>query len=209
MDPYGDREIPDPHPSRNGQHPVFCEPQSGTPMMKNHRADKLFRNAELWLQEAEILRGILLECNLTEEIKWRQPCYTHDGKNICILQRMKGFPALLFFKGALLKDPHDLLQKQGPNSRIGYRICFTSADEIKQVANLVKDYADEAIEIENAGLKIEMEKSLEYPPELTCILEMDPDFETAFKKLTPGRQRGYILHFSSAKQSKTRTKRID
>ncbi len=177
--------------------------------MKNHRADKLFRNAELRSQEAEILRGILLECNLTEEIKWRQPCYTHGGKNICILQRMKSFLALLFFQGAFLKDPHDLLQKQGPNSRIGYRICYTSTDEVKQVANLIKDYVDEAIEIEDAGFKIEVEKNLEYPPELSCIFRMDPDFETAFKKLTPGRQRGYILHFSNAKQSKTRTKRID
>jgi len=178
-------------------------------MVKNPESDKSFADARLWQQEAETLREILLECGLTEELKWRQPCYTHDGRNICIIQRMKDVLALLFFKGALLKDADGVLEVQGPNSRAGYRMRFTRVADVSRMAGSVKAFVREAIEIERAGLKVEPAADPDYPAELSNRLEEGAQFKAAFGALTPGRQRGYILHFSDAKQSKTRAARIE
>ncbi len=178
-------------------------------MTKNPKADKLFSNAKNWVGEANLLREILLECDLTEEIKWRSPCYIHNGKNICIIQRMAGFLSLLFFKGALLKDPDDLLEPQGPHSRVGYRMRFTNVEDVLTAAKSIKAYVQEAIEIEQAGLKVEPQNDFKYPGELVEKFDADPDFRSAFNNLSPGRQRGYIMHFSNAKKSETRAARIE
>ncbi|MDE3001563.1 MAG: DUF1801 domain-containing protein [Gemmatimonadota bacterium] len=171
--------------------------------------DEVFLNATRWLQEAEALRQILLDCDLTEALKWGKPCYAHDGKNICIIQSMKDFLALLFFKGALLKDPDGLLERQGPNSRSGFRMRFTSVQEVARMAKSIKAFVNEAIEVERAGLKVERATKFDYPEELLDRFVDDPDFKTAFDRLTPGRQRGYVLHFSGARLSKTRAARIE
>ena len=171
--------------------------------------DKLFSNARLWREEASELREVLLECGLTEELKWRSPCYTSGGKNICIIQRMKDFLALLFFKGALLQDPDGILEVQGAYSREGYRVRFTSVQDVDRLADSVRACVREAIAVEQAGLKVETPPDLEYPQELTDKLDEDPDLGAAFDALTPGRRRGYVLHVAAAKQSKTRTARVD
>jgi uncharacterized protein YdeI (YjbR/CyaY-like superfamily) len=123
--------------------------------MVENTLDKSFGNATRWRQEALELRKVLLKCDLTEELKWGKPCYTHGGKNICIIQRMSDFLALLFFKGALLKDPAKLLEVQGPNSRAGYRMRFTGVQDVARAAKTINAYAREAIEVEKAGLKVE------------------------------------------------------
>ncbi len=178
-------------------------------MTKNPKVNRLFSNAKDWVGEANLLREILLECNLTEEIKWRSPCYTYNGKNICIIQRMGSFLSLMFFKCVLLKDPDDLLEPQGIHSRAGYLICFTKVEDVLTAENCIKAYVQEAIEIEQADLKVEIESDNKYPEELSDTFHADPDYRTAFNKLSPGRQRGYIMHFSDAKRSKTRTARIE
>ena len=175
---------------------------------ENSKLERAFAAARLWRQEAIELRKILAENGLTEELKWGKPCYTYDGKNICIIQRMNGFLALLFFKGALLKDPDHVLQVQGANSRSGYRMRFTSVRDVAKLAKSVKAYVREAIEVEKAGLKVQGASALEYPEELVDRLAEDPELNAAFDKLTPGRKRGYVLHFAEAKQSKTRVARI-
>lgn len=177
---------------------------------RNPDVDELFGQATRWRLEALALREILLECGLTEELKWSKPCYTHDGKNICIIQRMKGFLALMFFKGALLEDPDGVLEVQGAHSRSGYRLRYTSVDDVETKAKSVEALVRAAIAIEKAGLKVEPAAGkLEYPRELRDKFAEDPALEAAFERLTPGRQRGYILHFSDAKQAKTRAARID
>lgn len=178
-------------------------------MNQNSKLEKSFGNARLWRQEANELRKILVRTGLTEELKWGKPCYTHDGKNICIIQRMNGFLALLFFKGALLKDPENLLEVQGANSRGGYRMRFTSVQDVAKMTKSVKAYVREAIETEKAGLQVEKPSDLEYPEELVHKFAEDSELRAAFDKLTPGRKRGYVLHFSDAKQSKTRVARIE
>ena len=157
----------------------------------------------------DALREILLEGGLTEELKWGKPCYTYDGRNICIIQGMNDFLALLFFKGALLKDPDDILKRQGANSRAGYRMPFTSVRDVVRVAKSINAYAREAIEVEKIGLKVKHGTSVEYPAEIIDKLDEDPDFKAAFDGLTPGRQRGYILLISGATQSKTRAARVE
>ena len=166
-------------------------------------------NSGEWRQETDKLRAILRGCSLTEEWKWRTHCYAHDGRNICIIQRMKDFLALLFFKGALLKNPDGALERQGPNSQAGYRMRFTSVQDVARRANRIRACVREAIEIEKAGLRVEQATDLEYPEELIGRFDDDPDFQAAFDRLTPGRQRGYVLHFSGARQSRTRAARIE
>ncbi|MGB5737847.1 MAG: DUF1801 domain-containing protein [Woeseia sp.] len=178
-------------------------------MAKNQRLNKNFLEARLWRQEGHALREVLLETRLSEELKWGKPCYTHDGKNICIIQRMKDYLALLFFKGALLKDPYKVLEVQGPNSRAGYRMRFTSIQDVARLKRAIKACVREAIAVEAAGLKVAKAKAPGYPAELLEKFAGDPDFKAAFSKLTPGRQRGYVLHFSEAKQANTRIRRID
>jgi len=179
------------------------------PAAKNPTIDRSFSQARDWRLEAGRLREILLASSLTEELKWGKPCYTHDGKNVCIIQRMKGFLALLFFKGALLSDPDGVLEVQGPHSRAGYRMRFTSVEDVERMKKIVKAYVREAIAVEEAGLKVEKGGDLVYPQELTDAFDADAEFKVAFENLTAGRQRGYVLHFSDAKQSKTRVARIE
>ena len=175
----------------------------------NPEVERAIGGSSRWREEASTLREILLECGLTEELKWRKPCYVHEGKNICIIQEMKHFLALLFFKGALLKDPDGLLERQGPNSRSGFRMRFTGVGEVTEAAGSIRAYVREAIQIEEAGLAVEKGTDPEYPDELVERFNADPDFRAAFERLTPGRQRFYVIHFSSAKKSQTRAARIE
>lgn len=171
--------------------------------------DTYLDHAELWPDEIRAIRPVLLGCDLTEEIKWGKPCYSHGGSNIVILQEMKEFLALMFFKGALLGDDAGILESQGPNSRSAKRIELTSVDDVQRLADTVAAYVEEAIDIEVAGLQVPPAPAEDFVEELQVRLDEDPEFETAFRSLTPGRQREYNLHFSSAKQSSTREARID
>ena len=178
-------------------------------MPRNPKLDPLFDRAKLWKDEAAALREILLGCGLTEALKWRSPCYVHEGKNVCIVQRMKDFLSLLFFGGGLLKDPDHLLEPQGPGSRVGYRMRFTSVRDVERAAGSIAAYIEEAIGIAESGRRVEMPAEVELPEELTARFADDPEYEAAFERLTPGRKRGYALHFAAAKQSKTRAARIE
>jgi uncharacterized protein YdeI (YjbR/CyaY-like superfamily) len=171
--------------------------------------DTYLDHAELWPDEIRTLRPVLLDCELTEEIKWGKPCYSHNGRNIVILQEMKGFLALMFFKGALLGDDAGILESQGPNSRSAKRIELTSVDDVQRLADTIAAYVEEAIDVEVAGLEVPTAPAEDFVEELQRRLDEDPEFETAFRSLTPGRQREYNLHVSSAKQAATRESRID
>ena len=164
-----------------------------------------------WQEILTELRKIVLTSELTEEIKWGVPCYTVEGKNIFLLSAFKNYAAISFFKGALLKDPHHVLEKPGANSQASRVFKFTSLTQLEGLEKVVKTYIEEAIKIEKAGLAVPYKKAgdFEIPEELQLKFEEDPDFKAAFEALTPGRQRGYVLHFSQAKQSKTRTTRIE
>jgi uncharacterized protein YdeI (YjbR/CyaY-like superfamily) len=176
-------------------------PLGGTPDCKVHS----------WEEPMKELRRILLDTELTEEVKWSVPCYTYDGSNVLILSAFKDYCSLNFFKGVLLKDPEDWLVKPGPNTQASRLIRFTTVDEVLENEAIIKAYIEEAIAVEKAGLEVEYKATSDYdfPDELISAFEDDPAFESAFEALTPGRQRGYLLHFSSAKQSKTRTRRIE
>jgi uncharacterized protein YdeI (YjbR/CyaY-like superfamily) len=154
------------------------------------------------------LRSILLSCGLTEEIKWGKPCYSHEGRNIVILQEMKAFLALMFFKGALLSDSEGVLEEQGPNSRSARRIRFTSVGDVARLANTVKTYIDEAIDVEEVGLEVGPAPELVLAYELPNRLDEDSAFKAAFEELTPGRRRECNLYFSDGKQAKTREARV-
>jgi uncharacterized protein YdeI (YjbR/CyaY-like superfamily) len=171
--------------------------------------DDYIARSEQWPEEMTALRPILLGCGLTEEIKWGKPCYTHDGSNIVILQEMKGFLAIMFFKGALLSDPEGVLEQQGPNSRSARRIRFTSVVEVHRLADTVKAYLDEAINVERKGLTLDPGPGLVLVDELQQQLDQDAALEAAFEALTPGRRREYNLYFSGAKQATTRVLRIE
>ncbi|MBI1389443.1 MAG: hypothetical protein GC154_13450 [bacterium] len=163
-----------------------------------------------WREELLKLRAILLGCGLTEELKWKMPCYTFEKRNVVILSAFKDFCSINFVKGVLLKDPANLLTKPGENTQAGRLIRFTSVQQIDELEPAVKDYLQEAIEVEKAGLKAPIQKNPEpIPDELQQKLDENPALKTAFFALTPGRQRGYILHFSQPKQSKTRVSRIE
>ncbi len=162
-----------------------------------------------WRQELKMLRQIVLETDLSEEIKWGVPVYTHNGKNIVTINALKESANLGFFKGALLSDKHNLLQQQG-NLQSGRIVKFTNANDIEKVRDVLKTYVLEAIEIEESGKKVEFKKNPEpIPNELLQAFEQDFSFKKAFYELTPGRQRGYIIHFSQPKQSHTRIDRIE
>ncbi len=173
------------------------------------KVDAYIDRSTKWPEVMTRLRPILAGCGLTEEIKWGKPCFSQDGHNIVIFQEMKEFLALMFFKGALLSDPDGILEEQGPNSRSALRICFRSIDDANRLADTVKAYVEEAIDVEEAGLQVAPAPVLPPPEELQNRLETDPAFKAAFEALTPGRQREYNLYFSDAKQSKTRTARVD
>jgi uncharacterized protein YdeI (YjbR/CyaY-like superfamily) len=176
----------------------------------NPKVDVFLRKAGKWREEFEELRRIILGFPLTEELKWGKPCYTFQESNILIIQGFKEFCALLFAKGALLKDAEGILVKPGESTQAARRIEFTSAREITGMKAVLKGYIREAIEAEKAGLKVEFKKNPEpVPEELRKRLDEDRALKKAFHVLTPGRQRGYILYFSAAKQPKTREARIE
>ncbi len=162
-----------------------------------------------WKVELETLRQIIMECGLTEELKWGIPCYTVDGKNVAIVSAFKDYASLSFFKGALLTDKHKMLYRRSESSQSVRLIKFTNIDQITQSRDNLKDYILEAVKIEKSGKKIESQKNPEpIPDELLQAFEDDPAFKKAFYALTPGRQRGYTIYFSQPKQSQTRTGRI-
>jgi uncharacterized protein YdeI (YjbR/CyaY-like superfamily) len=175
---------------------------------RNPKVGEYLRKATKWQKEMKKLRRIILDCRLTEELKWGKPCYTFQESNIVIIQGFKEFCALLFCKGALLKDPKGILKKFGWQA--ARRIPFTNVREIVEMEPILKAYIYEAIEAERAGLKVNFKKDPEpIPKELQNKLDEIPALKTAFQALTPGRQRGYILYFSGAKQSKTRESRVE
>lgn len=176
----------------------------------NPKVDWFFAEAEQWKQEFETLRRICLDCGLTEELKWGHPCYTFKRKNIVLIHGFKEYCALLFHKGVLLKDPDQILIQQTKNVQSARQIRFTNVQEIRDREAALKAYIHEAIEVEKSGLKVDFKKKREsVPDELQKKFEEFPELEKAFFELTPGRQRGYILHFSQPKQSKTREARIE
>ncbi len=172
------------------------------------KVDEEFQSATLWRAEALALRKILLGCDLSEIYKWNKPCYAHDGDNIAIIQRFKDFLSLMFFKGALMKDPEGLLKSQGENTRSALRLEFSSADDIASKEAAIRALVADAIRVAKAGLKVEQAEPPDYPEELIAAMEQDPELQEAFEELTPGRQRSYLLHISAAKQSATRVSRI-
>lgn len=180
-------------------------------MEKNRKVDALISHVKQWREEYEELRRIILDFSLTEEVKWRHPCYTLDGKNIVLMHGFKEYCALLFFKGALLKDHMGILVQQTENVQAERQLRFSSVDEIVEMEPVVKAYIEEAIQVEKAGLKVEYKKTKEFnmPEEFETKLEEDPQLKSAFEALTPGRQRAYLLYFSNAKQSKTRVSRVE
>lgn len=163
-----------------------------------------------WPEELRYLRSLVLDCGLTEELKWGVPCYTYQNKNILIVSAFRDFCAISFFKGSLLSDPHHILEKPGENSQATRYIKFKSLRDIVEMESVLKASIFEAVKIEKAGLKVNFKKNPEpIPDELQQKLDEDPFFKTAFEELTPGRQRGYILYFSQPKQSGTRVARVE
>ncbi len=177
-----------------------CE-LGGTPKCKVHN----------WTEELENLRSIVLDSGLLEDVKWGVPCYTLDGKNVLIVSAFKDYCSISFFKGVLLKDPEKILEKQGPNSQSDRSIRFTAIDQIHNQKSIIKTYIQEAIEVEKKGLKVDFKAKdeLVYPEELISKFEELPALQKSFEALTPGRKRGYILHFTQPKQSATRISRIE
>jgi uncharacterized protein YdeI (YjbR/CyaY-like superfamily) len=175
------------------------------------RVDEFFAKSKHWREEYGVLREIVLGTGLTEELKWGHPCYTLEGKNVVLIHGFKEYCAILFMKGALMKDPKGMLIKQTANVQSGRQARFTSTPEIRKAASALKAYVREAMELEKAGKKVEYKKTsdFEMPAELKKKLRAAPALKTAFKALTPGRQRQYLLYFSSAKQSATREARIE
>ncbi len=173
--------------------------------------DFYFNKANTWQEEIEELRTIVLSSDLDERLKWGCPCYALEEKNIVLIHTFKEYCALLFFKGSLLKDPKNILIQQTENVQAARQMRFTSLQEIKKLKTAIKAYIKEAIAVEKSGQKVEMKKTTEFamPDEFKQVLKEDAALKKAFNALTPGRQRGYLLHFSSAKQSKTREVRIE
>jgi len=172
---------------------------------------EFFFKKQKWQEEFALLRTIILDCGLTEELKWGQPCYTLDKTNIVLMHGFKEYCALLFFKGALLKDSKGILIQQTENVQAARQIRFTSAQQIEKMKATIKAYIKEAIAVEKSGVKVPMKKTKEFamPDEFKHALTEIPGLKKAFQALTPGRQRGYLLYFSSAKQTKTREARVE
>ena len=177
----------------------------------NPKVDAFLSEDKKWREEYEKLRNIVLDCELTEEFKWMHPCYTFEEKNIVLIHGFKEYCALLFIKGALLKDAHGILIQQTENVQAGRQIRFTNVQEIVDMETILKAYIHEDIEVEKAGLEVNFKKNIEFivPEEFQKKLDETPALKTAFEALTPGRQRAYILYFSEPKQSKTRESRIE
>jgi uncharacterized protein YdeI (YjbR/CyaY-like superfamily) len=177
----------------------------------NSAVDAYLGRTEKWLKEFVRLRTIVLDCGLTEEMKWGHPCYTLGNNNIVLMHGFKEYCALLFFKGALLKDPHGILIQQTKNTQAARQIRFTNAQEIVKMESILKATIHEAIEVEKAGLKVVFQKNTElvFPEEFQLQLDQNSALKAAFNALTPGRQKAYNLHFSAPKQSKTREARVE
>ena len=177
----------------------------------NPKVDFYFSKAKKWQEEIKKLRMIVLDCELTEELKWGCPCYTHKNSNIVLIHVFKEYCALLFFKGAMLKDTHSILVQQTENVQAARQIRFTNIREIVKLEKTLKAHIYEAVEVERAGLKVNLKKTKEYkvPEEFQKKLDKNRALKTAFQALTPGRQRGYLLYFSAPKQTKTRESRIE
>jgi uncharacterized protein YdeI (YjbR/CyaY-like superfamily) len=176
----------------------------------NPKVDFYFDKATQWQEEIKKLRAIALDCGLNEELKWGCPCYLFEKRNIVLIHVFKEYCAFLFFKGALLKDTDGILIQQTKNVQVARQIRFTTVREIVKMAATLKAYIYQAIEVEKAGVKVTLKKSTEFdiPEEFQKKLDKVRGLKTAFHALTPGRQRGYLLYFSAAKQSKTREARI-
>lgn len=177
----------------------------------NPKVDFFFDEANQWQKEFEKLRTILLETGLEEELKWGCPCYTYHGRNVVLIHGFKEYCALLFFKGTLLKDTRNILIQQSENVQAARQIRFTALKEINDLEKVIPTYVYEAVEVEKSGIKVPMKKTKEFEmtDEFQKKLDESPALKEAFESLTPGRQRAYLLHFSSAKQSKTRETRIE
>ena len=177
----------------------------------NPKVDFFFNKATQWQAEFKKLRTIILECGLTEELKWGVPCYTFQKSNIVLMHGFKDYCALLFVKGALLQDAEGILIQQTANVQAGRQIRFSSVREIVKLEPVLKAYLQEAIEVENAGLKVPYKETAEFsmPEEFINQLEEVPGLQDAFEALTPGRQRAYLLYFAAPKQAKTRVARIE
>ncbi|MYM98189.1 YdeI/OmpD-associated family protein [Duganella vulcania] len=177
----------------------------------NSKVDAYVSKPGKWQEAYKKLRAIAVECDMTEDFKWGHPCYTLDDQNIVLIHGFKEYCALLFFKGALMQDPKGILVQQTKNVQAGRQIRFTSAEEIAKMASTLKSYIREAIKVEQSGAQVEFKETAEFdmPEEFLAKLEESPALQEAFAGLTPGRQRGYLLHFSSAKQAKTRAARVE
>ena len=177
----------------------------------NPKVDWFFTKAKKWQKELEQLRMIILDCGLTEELKWGNPCYTFQKSNIVLIHAFKEYCAILFFKGALLKDAKKILIQQTENVQAARQMRFTNGQQIIKLEPVIKVYIKEAIEVEKAGLKVDLKKTTEYkiPEEFQNRLNKNAALKNAFKSLTPGRQRAYLLYFSQPKQSKTREQRVE
>ena len=177
--------------------------------MKDPKVDAYLERSTLWPAEAAKVRGALLKAGLTEEIKWGKPCYSYDGKNIAIIQEMKSFLSLMFFKGALMPDPAGVLEEQGENSRSAKRMTFTSVAQVNQFAKVITEYVQAAIDVEASGLKPAPAPALELADVLQERIDSDAAFRKGFESLTPGARREYNLFISDAKQRATRESRVD
>lgn len=177
----------------------------------NAKVDEYIRQCDMWQDELQQLRIVVLACGLTEDWKWRAPCYTHRGANVVLLGALKDYCVLSFLKGALLKDAEGILVKPGENSRAARLIRFTDAQEIVEIESILKSYIHEAMGLEDAGLKVDFAKDreLDLPQELQDKFNENPSLKSAFEALTPGRQRGYLLYFSGAKRASSRVTRIE
>jgi len=179
--------------------------------VRNPKADTYIAKLDAWRAELAKLREIAFSSPLAEDFKWGHPCYTLDGKNVVLIHGFKDYCALLFMKGALMRDPAGILIQQTENVQSGRQIRFTSLGQIAGMENVIKAYLQDAIEIEKAGLQVEKKTTADFemPEEFQARLAGHPTLKSAFEALTPGRQRGYLLHFAGAKQSKTREARIE
>jgi len=177
----------------------------------NPKVNWFFDKSTKWQDAYQELRDLALSFNLTEELKWGCPCYTYDKNNVVLIHGFKNYCALLFMKGAIMNDPKNILVQQTENVQSARQIRFTNLNEIVKQKTVIKSYIKNAIEVEKSGVKIEMKKTTEYkiPDEFQSALNEMSELKAAFYKLTPGRQRGYLLYFSSAKQSSTRNERIE
>jgi uncharacterized protein YdeI (YjbR/CyaY-like superfamily) len=177
----------------------------------NPKVDQFLSKTKKWQDEMTLLREMVMECKLTEDFKWMHPCYTLDNANIVLIHGFKDYCALLFFKGVLMKDEKGILIQQTENVQDRRQLRFKNVEEIEKLESVIKEYIQEAIAIEKAGLKVVMKTTAEFnmPEEFQTVLEEMPELNKAFYALTPGRQKAYLLYFSSAKQAKTRETRIE